>query len=99
LDYPCLLTAVMHDGKMIQDLILFGDQVKVEKRRAWRFVAGGLVFTHFVSNIGGPPKMESLFLNPDGTLRIGRLEIKDNPFLRKFCERIALAQQERSRLS
>ncbi len=95
LTYPCLLTAVMHQGKHVPDLIVPPGVAKVDQHEVWSFVAAGFVFSFFLSDDLPPAAVHDAFLRPPGTLWIRVAEISEIDFLHQHATEIGEAQRQR----
>jgi hypothetical protein len=95
LDYPCMLTAVMHEGKHLPDLIVPPGVASVDGHQVWSFVAAGFVLSYFVSDRPPPIAVQPAFLKPDGTMWIRVAEIQEIDFLHRHFTEIAEAQRQR----
>jgi hypothetical protein len=95
LTYPCMLTAVMHEGKHMPDLIVPPGMALIDGDRVWTFAAAGFLFSYFVSDRLPPVAVHPTFLKPDGTMWIRLAEIREIAFLHEHCLQIAEAQRQR----
>lgn len=88
LTYPCMITAVMLDGKHAPDLILQCGEAKIEGPPVWRFVAAGFLFMFYISGKSLPAQM---FLNRTGSTILLVNDIKDIGFLHRKLNKVATA--------
>ncbi|MBU6400143.1 MAG: hypothetical protein KGS61_07475, partial [Verrucomicrobia bacterium] len=95
LEYPCLVSGVMFNGKHIGDFIVPPSLGRMEGHHIWSFVVAGILFTFFVSNHTAPSKFWPLFLQKEGSLVICMEELKDIEFLRRFLTEVAATQRRR----
>lgn len=95
LTYPCLITAVMMDGKHVRDLIVPPASARVERQHVWSFVVGGFLLSFFVGKGSPPPPLQPAFLQEVGTLLIQVKEMRDIEFLYKFALEMGAAHRER----
>lgn len=96
LDYPCLLTAVMWQGKHIGDFIVPPCLAKMDGHHIWSFVVAGIVMTFFVSSHKPNDLPGEAFLTKGGSLVVMRKEITEIEFLHRFASEVAEAQRKRS---
>lgn len=94
--YPCLMTAVMHEGAHMSDMIVRPGLGKVEGHRVWSFVTAGLLFSFVVSRHGAPGDMDRAVLKLDGTMAFVVKELKDIPGLHQYLAELGQAHRERT---
>lgn len=95
LTYPCLITAVMIDGKHVADLIVPPAFARLERQRVWNIVVGGFLLSFFVGKGPPPLALRPAFLQEVGTLLIQVKEMREIEFLYQFALEIGAAQRER----
>lgn len=64
--YGCVMYAVVHEGKIQQDLVLQPEHVRFSGLRGYRFVFGGLAWIYVVSSHNSRAGIERVFLQEDG---------------------------------
>jgi hypothetical protein len=95
LDFPCMITAVMIDGKHVPDVILHGGEANLDGQRVWSFVAAGFVFSFFESGHLLPKEIQPGFLSPAGEAILAVQDIKKIHFLHRQLSEIAEAKRAR----
>lgn len=93
--YPCLITAVMHEGVHVPDMIVRPGLGEIEGHRVWSFVAAGFLFSFVASRNGSPEGMDRAVLRPDGTMSIVVRELRSIPGLHDYLCEIGQAHRER----
>ena len=86
--YPCLVTAVVVEGKHLSDLIVPPALARIDQHWIWSLVVGGFLLTFYVSSHLPPSLFYPAFLKPDGTMIIQIKEITEIDFLYKQCCKI-----------
>lgn len=64
--YGCIMCAIVHDGKIQQDLVLQPERVRFSGLSGYRFVFGGLAWIFVVSSHRSNAGIERGFLQEDG---------------------------------
>jgi hypothetical protein len=95
LAYPCLITAVMVDGKHVPDLITHGGVADMDGSRVWSFVAAGFVFSFFEFGMTTPVDIQPAFLSRVGTAVLSVQDITKISFLHEQLIEIAEAKRRR----
>lgn len=93
--YPCLITAVMHEGAHVPDMIVRPGLGKIKGHRVWSFVAAGFLFSFVVSRHGAPQETDRAVLSLEGTMSIMVRELKNIPGLHDYLCEIGEAHRER----
>lgn len=93
--FPCMVTALMWDGKQVTDLIIPPVYTRLEGRRVWAFVVTGFLFYFFVSSLAAPQQFWPGFLQPNGDLPLHVSDVKDVTFLRRWIVEIGAAENAR----
>lgn len=96
MDYPCMITAVMIDGKHVPDLILHGGEANMDGQRVWSFIATGFVFSFFESGQLIPVKVQPGFLSPGGTTILAVKDVGEIKFLHRQLMEFAEAMRRRN---
>lgn len=95
LDYPCMITAVMIEGKHVPDLIMHGGEASMDQQRVWSFVAAGFVFSFFERGKAVPIDVQSGFLSSNGAAILVVKDITEIHFLHEQLREIAEAKRQR----
>lgn len=80
-DYPCLVVAVLIDGRFLQDWILQPEVVRIDARRWYRLVVCGYLFAFAVASHPLPRDVSKNALAPTGELVISVEDIRQIQFL------------------
>ncbi len=75
--YGCIMCAVLHEGKIQQDLVLQPERVRFSGLSGYRFVFGGLVWIYVVSGHRSSTGIERGFLQEDGRAVVPMKELGD----------------------
>ena len=86
--YPILLTQIVHENRMQEDLIVAPTWAKCAGHKAYRFVFYGLAWIFLVSSHRAPRFIDEAALSEQGTARLLISEIRDMPFLRDYLVRV-----------
>ncbi len=95
LEFPCLVVAMMLDGKHIADMIVRPAYTRLEKQRVWSCVVGGFLFSFFVGKSAPLSGLHGGFLQRNGTLFLQVEDIRQIDFLYKFACEMGAAQRRR----
>lgn len=82
--YACLMFALVHDGTVVEDLMVQPTEVRLDSVPCYRFVFGGHFWLYFVANHQHPRKIETASLEPSGELRIRMKNISDVKYITDF---------------
>jgi hypothetical protein len=100
-EYPCHITVVTHQGKVVQDLIHGPSLVKEDSHHIWRFAIGGFCFSFLVSSHAAPQAVLEMAANESGRLVVHQREISKMEFLAKgllpFSSAVQTARDKRKR--
>jgi hypothetical protein len=79
--YPCMMFALAHEDRMIDDLIAEPSWTRVDTHYAYRFVFGGLVWLYLVSSHALPKFFVGRYLASDGRCEIRLQQLTGMKFL------------------
>lgn len=89
--YGCLMFSLVHDGAVVEDLMVQPTEVRLDGVPCYRFVFGGHFWLYFVAKHQHPRKIEAVSLDVSGELRIRRKNIAEIKYITDFGS--ALAKQ------
>jgi hypothetical protein len=95
--YPFAVTAVKLKGIFREDMLLQPDRIRDHSRIVYRFIARGLLFAIWITNMLPPDELEAGILKADGKLFIMEQESDRIGFLTKIFARLGEAMRERER--
>lgn len=95
LTYPCMLTAVMWEGKHLGDLIVPPCLARIGGQHIWSIVVAGIVFTFFVAKHIPVAAPAPAFLQKTGTMIIQVKDMRRIDFLYRFACEIGEARRRR----
>ena len=81
--YGCLMLTLMHEGQVVQALIVPPTWARLAGHFAYRFVFGGLVWVFVVSKHAPPEFVSKNFLQEDGTCVVRLQDMQELTFLVK----------------
>ena len=82
--YGCLMFALVHEGAVVEDLMVQPTEVRLEGVPCYRFVFGGHFWLYFVAKHQHPRKLETASLDPSGELRIRKKSIAEIEYITDF---------------
>ncbi len=97
-DYPCLIVAVLIDGKMYHDWILQPDVARADGYRWYRFVVCGYLFNFAVSSHSLPKGVSEFSLTTRDELVVSIEDIRQIHFLKDVACRFGEAQRTPAQL-
>lgn len=90
--YPCVMALLLNDAAEAQNgFILPSEGKRVNGLRVYRIIFSGIIWTFFVGSEShriNDTRLESSYLQPDGTLTIIPAQMNEIEFLMKGAERI-----------
>ena len=95
-EYGFTCTIPVIDDTFYRDFILQPHAVRVDGRRVYRTVLGGLVVLYYVSRQRLPQSQESVFMRKDGSWGWLIADIKELPFLCEYFNQMAANQRLRA---
>lgn len=97
LKYPCMVTAIIIDGKHMADLIAPPADTRLEGQRIWNIVVAGFVFSFFLGKTATPSTLRAGFLRENGTLFVQVRDIHEIDYLYRFLCEMGAAERKRKR--
>jgi hypothetical protein len=82
--YGCFMYALVHDGRMQEDLVVQPTPSRLDDVPCYRFVFGGHVWLYFVASHQHAKKLESASLDPSGELRLVMKNLGDLNYIADF---------------
>lgn len=82
---PCLLFALIADGKPMDNFIHIPEKVRWSEMIGYRFVFGSQIWYYVVSKRKLPPYVREFYLSPEGSCRILIKDAADVSFVREFA--------------
>lgn len=87
--YPCLVSAVLHDGAALQDFMLQPFMSRVLGVRVAQFFFGGFRWTYFVNSSAIPRQFQRLAIDESGAIFIGMKQLKDISFIKNIAKQMS----------
>jgi hypothetical protein len=69
-DYPCVIMAVTSQDKHFSAIVGPPRRARVDSHHIWTIIAGGYVFSYYVSSHSAPNVLREVLLNGDGRMTI-----------------------------
>lgn len=90
-EYGCLIYAMVNEkDELIDDLIWFETDFRIEGHRCYRLIFGGYIWVFFVSSHKPPEIASKSFLQNSGDLMIMKATLSDINFMMKHAEKLIL---------
>jgi hypothetical protein len=87
--YPCLVSAVLHDGSGLQDFMLQPFMSRVLGVRVAQFFFGGFRWIFFINSSAIPNQLHKLAIDESGVILIGMKQLKDIAFIKTIAKQVA----------
>jgi hypothetical protein len=87
--YPCLVSAVLHDGAGLQDFMLQPFMSRLLGVRVAQFFFGGFRWIYFINNSAIPNQFHKLAIDESGTILIGMKQLKDIAFIKSIAKQMS----------
>jgi hypothetical protein len=81
--YGCIMCPVLHEGKIVTDVIVEPHSAHLVGHRAYNFIFGGMAWVFVINKLGIKHAISQYFLQENGNCRFRLTEINELSFLRR----------------
>lgn len=86
--YGCLMFILMNEHELVRDLVVPPTWARLDGRKAYRFILGGLVFLYVVANHATPRFITDHYLQQDGAAIIKLQQMQELRFLMDWVAKV-----------
>lgn len=86
--YPFIVSPIMHEGDVVEALVVPPTQTRLGHQLAYRFVFGGLTWTYVVCNQPSPKEIADAALSKEGTMTMIPWALNDMRFITSMAQEL-----------
>ncbi|MGL6159902.1 MAG: hypothetical protein ACRC0P_05325 [Microbulbifer sp.] len=86
--YPFIVSPIMHEGDIVEALVVPPTQTRLGHQLAYRFVFGGLAWTYVACSQRPPKEVEDAALSMEGTMSMIPWALSDMRFITSMAQEL-----------